>query len=111
MTTQEFLVLANSTGLNKKDLQTILGISQGTIYNYFEGGRIPKSKELLIRTTLTKSKQDLLDMLNGVKNLNENDVIEYALKHFDKLMGNQDFRTKVYIEAYNMAKGIIETKE
>ena len=63
MNTEEFLTLVDSSGLSKVDLATVLEVSRTTVYNWLNGGEIPKKNWKKIRTELTKTPEELKRLL------------------------------------------------
>nr|WP_299488672.1 helix-turn-helix transcriptional regulator [uncultured Allomuricauda sp.] len=67
MNTEEFLELYDSSGLSKVDLALALDMSRTSVYNWLGGGNIPKKNWKRIRDVLSKSPEELKDLV--AKNL------------------------------------------
>ncbi|MCL6274742.1 helix-turn-helix domain-containing protein [Muricauda sp. 2012CJ35-5] len=110
MNTEEFLELMANSQLGKQEAASLLGVSRGTINNWENGEKIPSTKTEFIRRNLSKDPRILKLFLSKSDGLSTDLVMDFVLRNFDVFLENQDFRDKVYAQAYSLASEIIEQK-
>jgi hypothetical protein len=96
--------------LGKQEAANLLGVHRVTINNWEKGDKIPGTKTEFIRKTLSKDPRIIKLWLSKSEGLSVDLLKEYVVRNFDAFLEDQDFRDKVYAQAYSLAKEIIDKK-
>lgn len=111
MNKEEFKELADNSGLTKKELGKLFGVTRGTIHNWLVGKNIPETKIDFIREILSKSPEEIRRLSIHKDVYTVEDVEPFVVKNFDKFMAMEGFRQKVAVEAYQIATEIVNKKK
>ena len=110
MDTTEFIALMQNSQLGKQEAASLLGVSRATINNWENGDKIPSTKTEFIRRNLSKDPRIIKLFLSKSEGLSVEMVLDFVLRNFDVFLEKQDFRDKVYAQAYTMATEILKQK-
>ncbi|WP_422858800.1 helix-turn-helix domain-containing protein [Flagellimonas sp. S174] len=110
MDAKEFNELLSKSQLGKQEAATLLGVSRATINNWENGKDIPSTKIDFIRKNLSKDPRIIRLWLSKSEGLSVDFLLDFVVRNFDEFLEKQDFRDKVYSQAYTMATEIINKK-